>query len=212
MRLQSSFLLCFAAALAPIPAHAGRNTYCCNDEHGRQVCSDILPQPCWDRAYREIDERGITVRRIEAPLTQEQRAQREAESRRKKEQERLAKEERMRNQALLDAYSSEKDIEVVRDRTVRDIEKSLNLANESYAEAAKRQKELSDEMQFYRNKPAPKALLDAMKENESELRAHASVIESKQKEIDAVRAKYDEERRRYIELTRRAASPPAGPK
>jgi len=124
-----------------------------------------------DRAYREIDERGITVRRIEAPLTQEQRAQREAESRRKKEQERLAKEERMRNQALLDAYSSEKDIEVVRDRTVRDIEKSLNLANESYAEAAKRQKELSDEMQFYRNKPAPKALLDAMKENESELRA-----------------------------------------
>ena len=208
MRLQSSFLLCFATALAPIPAHAGRNTYCCNDEHGRQVCSDILPQPCWDRAYREIDERGITVRRIEAPLTQEQRAQREAESRRKKEQERLAKEERMRNQALLDAYSSEKDIEVVRDRTVRDIDKSLQLASESYAEAARRQKELSDEMQFYRNKPAPKALLDAMKENESELRAHASVIESKQKEIDAVRAKYDEERRRYIELTRRAAQPP----
>ncbi|MCK7501955.1 MAG: hypothetical protein MZW92_77355 [Comamonadaceae bacterium] len=86
---------------------------------------------------------------VEAPLTPEQRAQREAESRRKKEQERLAKEERMRNQALLDAYSSEKDIEAVRDRTLREIEKSLQLANESYAEAAKRQKELSDEMQFY---------------------------------------------------------------
>lgn len=209
MHLQSSLLLAFAAVLAAVPAHAARNTYCCNDENGRQVCSDILPQPCWDRAYREIDERGITVRRVEAPLTREQRAQREAELRQKKEQERLAKEERMRNQALLDAYGSEKDIEAVRDRTVREIEKSLQLANESYAEAAGRQKELSDEMQFYRNKPAPKALLDAMKDNESELRAHASVIESKQKEIDAVRAKYDEERRRYIELTRRAASPPA---
>jgi hypothetical protein len=197
------FAVCWLAA-APLAAHAERITFCCTDENGRQVCSDILPQACWGRAYREVDSRGLTLRRIEAPLTPEQRAARESEARRKREQERLAAEERRRNQALLDAYGSEKDIDAVRDRNLRDIEKSLNLANERYAEAAKRQKELSEEMEFYRRKPAPKALLDAIRDNESELRAHASVIEAKQKEMDAVRSKYDEEKRRYVELIRRA--------
>lgn len=210
MHLPRNLLLAFATLLAALPAHAGRTVYCCSDESGRQVCSDVLPRACWDRAYREVDERGVTVRRVEAPLTPEQRAKRDAEQRRKKEEERQAKEERMRNQALLDAYASEKDIEAQRDRAVRDIEKSLGLAKERYAESAKRQKELSQEMEFYRKKPAPQTLLDAVRENESELRANASVVESKQKEIEAVRAKYDEDRRRYIELTRRTPSAPSG--
>ena len=194
-------------AWAVPPTHAAeRTTYCCSDEQGRQICSDILPQACWGRAYREIDARGLTVRRVEAPLTPEQRAQRDAEARRKQEQERLAYEKRKRNQALLDAYGSERDIEMVRDRTLGEIQKSVDQAYERYAVAAKLQKALSEEMEFYRRKPAPKLLLDAIRDNESELRAHASVIEAKQKELDATRAKYDQERRRYIELTRERAA------
>jgi hypothetical protein len=185
-----------------------RSTYCCSDEHGRQICSDVLPQSCWSRAYREIDGRGLTVRRVEAPLTPEQIAQREAEARRKREQERLAREERKRNQALLDAYSNERDIDLVRDRSLADIQKSLNQASERYAEAAKRQKDLSNEMEFYRRKPAPKELLDSIRDNESELRANGSVVEAKQKELDGTRAKFDEEKRRYVELTRGQNSAP----
>jgi chromosome segregation ATPase len=162
----------------------------------------VLPQACWGRAYREINSRGLTVRSVDAPLTPEQSAQREAEARRKREQERLAREERKRNQALLDAYSSERDIDRVRDRALADIQKSLDRANERYAEAAKRQKDLSNEMEFYRRKPAPKELLDSIRDNESELRAHGSVVEAKQKDMEATRAKFDEEKRRYMELTR----------
>jgi hypothetical protein len=186
-----------------------RSTYCCSDEQGRPICSDVLPQSCWSRAYREIDGRGLTVRRVEAPLTAEQIAQREAEARRKREQERLAREVRKRNQALLDAYSNERDIDLVRNRSLADIQKSLNQATERYAEAAKRQKDLSNEMEFYRRKPAPKELLDSIRDNESELRANGSVVEAKQKELDATRAKFDEEKRRYLELTRGQISAPA---
>jgi hypothetical protein len=205
MSLPRSLLALIIASAIP-PAHAERTTYCCSDEQGRQICSDILPQTCWGRAYREIDSRGLTVRRVEAPLTPEQRAQRDAEARRKREQERLAYEERKRNQALLDAYGSEHDIETVRDRALGEIQKSLNQATERYAEAAKRQKGLAQEMEFYRKTPAPRQLLDAIRDNESELRAHASVVEAKQKQLDATRAKYDQERRRYIELTRERAA------
>lgn len=199
-------LLALVIAWAVPSVHAERTTYCCSDEQGRQICSDILPQTCWGRAYREIDSRGLTVRRVEAPLTPEQRAQRDAEARRKREQERLAYEERKRNQALLDAYGSAQDIEMVRDRALGVIQKSLNQATERYAEAAKRQKDLAQEMEFYRKTPPPRQLRDAIRDNESELRANGSVVEAKQKELDATRAKYDEERRRYIELTRERAA------
>jgi hypothetical protein len=210
------YLPALALALAALSAGAqaprstessGRATYCCSDQQGHQVCSDVLPQTCWGRAYREINSRGLTVRSVEAPLTPEQAAQREAEARRKREQDRLVREERKRNQALLDAYSSERDIDSVRDRTLADIQKSLDRANERYAEAAKRQKELSNEMEFYRRKPAPKELLDSIRDNESELRANGSVVEAKQKEMEATRTKFDDEKRRYVELTR--VRPPA---
>lgn len=192
-------LLCAASAGASAQP---RVTYCCEDETGRKACGDILPQACYGRAYREIDERGMTVRRVEAPLTPEQRAQRDAEARRKRALERLAAEERRRNQALLDAYGSEKDIEFARQRALRDIELAIQQAQERHDGAAQRRGELMREMEFYSKKAPPKELADAVKDNESELRAHQSVIEAKQKEMDSVRDKYDEEKRRYLELTR----------
>lgn len=203
-----------AAALALLALLSGgagaqsRITYCCTDDAGRQVCGDILPALCYGRAYRVIDERGITVRSVEAPLTPAQRAQREAEARRKREQERAAAEERRRNQALLDAYASEADIDRVRDRILHDIESGMQEAQDKHAAAAKRHKELMDEMEFYKKKVPPKQLADAVRESESELRAHQSVIDAKQKEMEAVRARYDEDKRRYIEITRgRGAAP-----
>jgi hypothetical protein len=199
-------LVLAAALLGTLPSLAAeRTSFCCTDEQGRQICSDLLPQACWGRAYREVNERGLTTRRIDAPLTPQERAQREAELRRKKEEARLAAEERRRNQALLESYSSAQDIDNVRDRALREIDKSLALATERYVAAARKQKELSDEMEFYRRKPPPKELLDAIRDNESELRAHSSVVESKQKEMEAVRTKFDDEKRRYAELVRRGA-------
>jgi hypothetical protein len=193
-----------AALIAALPLAAGaeRVTFCCTDEAGRRVCGDILPQACYGRAYREINALGSTVRQVEAPMTQEQRAQREAEARRKREMERAAAEERRRNQGLLDAYSSEQDIDYVRDRALADIEAGLRQAQERHASAAKRQKDLAEEMEFYRKKSPPKELADAVRENEGELRAHRSVIEAKEKDMEATRAKYEDEKRRYIELTR----------
>ncbi len=179
-----------------------RVTYCCEDETGRNVCSDILPRACFGRAYREIDERGFTVRRVDAPLSPEQRALRDAEQRRKREQERLAAEERRRNQALLDAYGSEKDIDAARERALQDIEVAMQQARERYDAANLRRNELMQEMEFYSKKRPPKELGEAVRENDSELRAHQSVIESKRKDMESVRAKYDEDKRRYLELTR----------
>ena len=177
-------------------------TYCCLDERGQRVCSDRLPAQCFSRAYWVLNERGLTVNRVDAPLTAEQRAQREAEVQRQREQEKVRLEQLRRDRALLDAYASEKDIDVLRERALKDVEASIAREQELQAEALKRKKELDEEMEFYRKKTPPKELSDAVKDNESDLKSHASVIEGKQKEIDALRAKYDEEKRRYREIVR----------
>ena len=63
-----SALLLLVAAMLPLPATAqGRKTYCCTDANGRQACSDVLPQQCYGRAYREINAQGVTIRRVDAP-------------------------------------------------------------------------------------------------------------------------------------------------
>ena len=51
---------------------------------GKQVCGDILPKACPVSAYREINQNGMTVRQVEAPLTAEQRSGRKKTSARKR--------------------------------------------------------------------------------------------------------------------------------
>lgn len=181
---------------------AQRVTYCCNEESGHQICSDILPQQCYARAYREVNERGIIVRRVDAPLTPAQRAQREAEQRRKQEEGRLAQEQRRKDQALLNTYATVQDIDLYRERAIKDLEKSIADTREKQKEYLEKKKELMEEAEFYKKRPMPADLKTAIRDNDSEISALQSVIDSKMRDIETVKAKFDEDRRRYLEITR----------
>lgn len=194
-------LIVLMLGLAPaLPAAA--KTFCCTDPGGRQICGDPLPPVCYDRGYKEISDQGRVRRTVEPPLTPEQRALREEELRLKKEeQKRLAEEER-RNRALLNTYGSEADIDYMRDRALADVDKAVKQAQEKYNEALKRKQELDNEAEFYKKKQMPPELHSQIKANQVELQAHQAAVAAKQKDIEAIRQKYDEEKRRYILLTR----------
>lgn len=196
-----SRLLLLLLGLAPaLPAVA--KTFCCTDSGGRQICGDPLPAACYDRAYKEMSDQGRVRRTVEPPLTPEQRELRDAEIRLKREeQKRLAEEER-RNRALLNTYGSEADIDYMRDRALADIDKAVRQAQEKYNEALKRKQELDNEAEFYKKKPMPAELRSQMRANDVELQAHQAAVAAKQKDAEAIRQKYDEEKRRYILLTR----------
>ncbi len=206
------FLLLVGSAL---PASAGK-TFCCLEENGSQACGDQLPPQCYGRAYREVSESGMTLRQVEAPLTAEQRALREAQARRKKEEERAALEERRKNQALLDTYDSEKDIDVMRDRVLSDLDAARKEALERYQKAVKRKQHLDNEAEFYKKKPMPQELSSEIKDNDLELSSQQAAVAARLKEMDAVRAKFAEERKRYLELVKskggaRTGAQQAGP-
>ncbi|HEX8986643.1 MAG TPA: hypothetical protein VF816_01680 [Rhodocyclaceae bacterium] len=196
----------FCAALAiglglALPAAA--RTFCCTDKAGHKVCGDTLPEQCGDRAYKEYDVKG--VRSVDAPLTPEQKVQRDAEAARKKEQERLAAEQRRKDRALLDTYSSEKDIDAMRERALRDIEASNKQTQDKYDAAVLRKRKLDKELEFYVNKPVPASLKAQIKENDSELAGQQKSLEDRKKEVDAVKTRFEEDRKRYRELMQGSA-------
>lgn len=190
------FLLLVGPAL---PASAAK-TFCCLEENGSQACGDQLPAQCYGRAYREVSESGMTLRQVEAPLTAEQRALREAQAKRKKEEDRRVLEERRKNQALLDTYASDKDIDAMRDRALADLEDARRQAHERYQDALQRKQHLVNEAEFYKRKPMPLELSNEIRSNDLELASQQVVVAAKLKEMEAVRARFAEEKKRYLEL------------
>lgn len=187
-------LLGFAAAM---PAQA--KVYCCKDDSGRRICGDPIPPQCQTKAYKEI--RGGASREVAAPPTAEERAAQEAELARKKEEEKRLLEEKRRDKALLNTYSSEKEIDLVRDRAIAGAQGATKESQGKYDELLKRRKKLEGETEFYKNKPLPESLKAQIAENANDLKKQEADIAVKQKEIEAIRAKFEADKLRYRELT-----------
>lgn len=198
--------LLLLALLLPLPAAAAGNIFCCNDERGKQVCGDILPAACVGRAYREINQVGMVVRTVEAPLTPEQKALRAHEERKKKEAEEAAKEQRRLDAALLQTYGSEADIELMRQRSEADVHREISLAKEKIEIARKRREKFENEAEFYKKKTLPPDVEKGLKDADYEIKAQQDLIEAKQREFDLIKAKYDEDLRRFREIKSRARS------
>jgi hypothetical protein len=79
MRLIPVLLFASSALLAQGVAAQAR-IFCCTDDKGTRVCGDFLPPACQGRAYEERDGKGFIAKQVEAPLTPEQQAKREAET------------------------------------------------------------------------------------------------------------------------------------
>lgn len=196
----SLFLLALSSAGS---VAAAGEFYCCIAETGKQVCGDILPQACYGRAYRELGTSGRTVRNIEAPLTGEQRAQRAAEDERRKEQEHAAREQKRKDQALLDTYGTEKDLQLLRRRAEQDVKTSIKAAEEKIVEVHAQRQKFENEAEFYKKKQMPALVEKGLRDADSEIEALQSVIASKKRDLESIRLKFDEDQRRFRELMQR---------
>lgn len=198
-------LLFASSALLVNGASAQSRIFCCQNDKGEKVCSDYLPPACQGRAYEERDGRGFVVKSVEAPLTAEQLAKREADKAKKDEEAKKAAEERRRNLALLSTYSSEKDINTARDKALAEVDKGAKQAQARLDEALKKKKKIDQDKEFYKGKPLPDDVKAAVRENEKEIAAQTTLVANKNKEKEEVRTKFEDERKRYLELTGKKA-------
>ena len=197
-------ILVFAifVSLAAAPASGEARLIKCKDAKGKTYYTQTPPPECLGKPMEELSKQGSVVKRREGMLTPEQIAAREAEEKRKHEEELLAREEKRKNQALLTTYSSEKDIEDGRQRALKQAEQATKEIEKRIADAQKRAKALDAEKEFYVKKPMPKKLQDDIKNNEIDLNTQVNALAGRKKELDEINAKYDLDKKRYLELTR----------
>jgi len=187
-------------ALAAAPASAQARMIKCKDGTGRTYYTQTPPPECLGKEMEELSKQGSVLKRREAALTPEQLAEREAERQRKAELDAQAREEKRKNQALLNTYSSEADIEDGRQRALKQAERATKEIEKRIAEAHKRTKALEAEKEFYVKKPMPKKLREDIRNNESDLQLQQNALAGRKKELDEINAKYDEDLRRYREI------------
>ena len=202
MRSQTIVLLC-STLLAVAPAAAQQRMYKCVDARGKVYYTQVPPPECLGRETQELDKSGTPMRKSQTPaaLTPEQQRAREAELKKKIEAEERAKEERRKNTALLNTYSSEKDIDDARGRALKEAELAIAETEKRIVGAQKRRKELESEKEFYVKKPMPLRLKQDIANNEIEIQNQTELLDAKKKEISIINAKYDSDKRRYVELT-----------
>jgi len=221
-----SRILVLGAALALLSTAAlGQTSYRCTSKDGKRYYGQTIPPQCADVPVEQISSQGTVLKRIDPVGNEAARAAKEAEAAKKREQENQAREEQRRNRALLATYTSEKDIDDARARALADNEKAVKQVEARIADLKKRQAGYDKEMEFYAEtpkaadksakgkpeakpkataKPPPK-LLEDIKAAQVELETQENALAVRKKEAGAINAKYDEDRRRFLELTRPSA-------
>ncbi len=201
-----AFALGGALALAPLVAAAQgqtAHTYRCVGKDGKKYYGQTLPRECIGEPVELLNSRGMVVRRIDARAEAEARAAKEAEDKRKAEAAAVAKEEERRRRALLATYTSEQDIEYARNRSLEENRTAVQNIENRIAQIRKQQERYAKELEFYSGKNKPPAKLEQdIKGAEHDLKLQRDLLEAKKKEVETINARYDEERQRFLELTR----------
>lgn len=183
-----------------LTAPAAAQLYVCTTAQGKTVSADRPPNECAGRPIRELRADGSTRRVIEPPLTEEQKAQREAERERRAEQALQAREQLRKDRALLEAYSSEAEIEDARDRQLAQRNQTIKVAEKRLQEHFAVRKKLDDEKEFYLSKEMPNKLKKAFEASNAIIRAEEKIIASLKADIGRINERFDEDRRRYKEI------------
>jgi hypothetical protein len=177
--------------------------YCCTDQNDKYVCGDILPQACYGRAYRELGANGRIVREVAAPLTPEQRAEKIAAEEKRRKEAVIAAEQQRQDEILMATYASIDDIEAIRKRSLDDIRRIIHNAEERIGEIKSWRKQFEDEAEFYKNRDLPATVEKGLADTEFEIKAQEAIIEAREKDLDSLQKRYDEDRRRFLDLQRR---------
>src|SRR5947209_3627937 len=169
MRSRTMVFLC-STVLALAPAAAQERMYKCVDARGKVYYTQVPPPECLGRDTQELNKSGTLIRKNPAALSPAQEQAREAERKKKIEDEERSKEERLKNLALLNTYSSEKDIEDARTRALKEAQGAIEDTERVIAGAKKRRQELETEKEFYVKKPMPFKLKQEITNNEVEIK------------------------------------------
>ncbi len=176
-----------AIAILALPFAAQAQSFRCVGSDGKKYYGSSVPPQCLGRPVEELNAQGMVSKRFDAAASADERAKKEAEDADRKKREAISKEQGRKDNALLASYTSEKDIEAARGRALEGVLKATAEVEERIAALKKR-------------RGAPN---QDVKTIDVDLKAQEGLLAVKRKEMDSINTKYDEDKKRYIEITKR---------
>jgi len=174
-----------AIAIAALPLAAQAQSYRCVGKDGKKYYGQSIPPQCVGLPIEQLNAQGLVIKKIDAQATADERAKKEAEEADRKKRETASKEASRRDRALLATYTSEKDVEEARTRALEGNRQQVKDVEAKIAALKKR-------------RAAPGEDASSI---DIDLRAQEGLLAAKKTEADAINARYDDDRKRYVELT-----------
>ena len=192
-----------AATLALLPFAADAQSYRCVGKDGKKYYGQSLPPQCLGQPAEQLNAQGMVIKRIDPQASAAERERKVAEDEERKKREAVSKEEGRRNRALLATYTSDKDIEQARARALTENEGAIKDIERRIGALKKRQDDLKKELDFFQGKNKPPVKLEQdIKNNEFDVKTQQDLLVGKKKDVDSINARYNDDKRRYNELTK----------
>jgi hypothetical protein len=183
---------------------AANESICCTDANGRSACGDVMPPRCNGRLLKIYNQQGFLIRTVAPRMSEEEKKlAAEAASQEQAARDRV-REQARKDRALLQTYDSVADLDRMRERSEADVKVAIRNAQSLIDAAQKRKRALEDEAAGS-GMLTPEAASQVRNE-ETTIKAQRALLEIKKNELAQIRAKFAEDRNRYILLTSPDAS------
>lgn len=184
-------------------------SYRCLTKAGRKYYGSTIPTQCTGELVEALSAQGTMLFRIEPPPTAEEKAAQEVEEKKnaeaeaaKREAEHQAEVQARRDRALLDTYASEDDIERVRRRALASNHEAASQVVTRIAQLKEKQEQLAKEGAKYTDPShVPEKFEQEVKATAYDLSLQEQLLASRRREAAEINARYDEEKRKYHQLT-----------
>ncbi len=185
-------------SIAPVQA----KLYKWTDDNGKIHYSDKVPPQHSKHKRDELNEQGITVKKIEAAKTAEQLKKEEEQAKIREEQKRKDEKQAAYDQMLLASYLSEEGLINSRDANIAAIENIIQASNDTLKNQEQRLMDLRKSAANHERsgKSVPEGILKQIKNTRDQIQRTHDYIAIKQEEQETTRRKYEKDIQRYREL------------
>ena len=175
------------------------------DEKGVTHYGESIPPEYKDQAATEMSKHGLTVRKLDAAATgNEARKAAEEKAIKDREEKQRAFEQRRRDMALMNTYTSAREIDEHRERTLQVPIQTLKGLEPRLKKAKDRLTSLQSQAAALAAKGKSAEGLDQdIADEQAEIQNIKADMDRSQAQIDAIKLKFDADKKRFIELSQR---------
>jgi len=201
MQLRSNLTICTILAII-LTQPAAAKLYKWVDEKGKTHYTDKLPPSQTSKPRSELNERGITVKKVDRAKTAEEIAQEKELERLRKEKEEIIEKQKAEDRVLLRTFRSGDDIIMAQDGKIVALDVMIDIAKSNIKQSKTQLVNMQNSaagMERRGQKPSAKLLKDIASTRQQLKDSYATII-NREKDKESIRKKTQADLKRFREL------------